>query len=985
MQKLVLTILVFVVSLSTKAQWLNTNNSFTDNNHLPVSIANADQTYPISTVSYFDSSVIVAWIDNRNGNNDIYAQKFDKNGNAVWATNGIAVATGSESQTYYTGGINYQPQFYSFMATDSAGGFYIAWEDANTSVGNNKNKICIQHVKADGSLVFGASGYTIASPSVTDNFYFTKPQLIADGMGGFFVSYIQNYTDRQYIAVACYKDINGTLKSFGGGATMNDFIETYTTSTGCSGLVNTLVRNVNSTVSDYQLTTNQQKGCIVVFKINTTSTGLEYIGSNQLIRVKKNCLVTRYPSNASFTNMAAQTNQQSYNYFNYKKDTVIVMNATHYFTRSDFVCSTIGNPTGYARTTSIISNMGFDVIRNNNASIYGSLFSFPKVVFLPASGNITPSVYTWYQKNIATNDVPLLDTFCRYQLYDSVPYQLATDTANLIPSITPPIGLKKIKTITDSLLASNTHGYLYNYQLISANNSVYLALKSRSFTNNANINSIYLQKLKLENVAADSCQFKLESPSKQGREVGKDVNTGFQVSSIFLNNPGISINTNGDAMYYVSEYYRYMRVSPIGDSCKLLWGANGKPIGTGYIGTSPYLPQNPSAVFMPNNQRVAMFWQENYRTTYTGTGENIMLRNIDSLPNNVLPARKLISLLTTAPNTGSFSLLPQNLLGTSNSYTSFEVINGTGTQQNTLVAEVLDNDNLGAVYINVYQHSGTVRQTGGTYYLNRNYSITPTNQPTTPITVRLFFTTEEYNALKTADPLITSVGNLAVTKLSGNTAPATFPGGAAQLIIPEDWQAVNGGFYLQFKVSSFSSFWIHRNTNTALPATLGNVWVSCNNNLPTLHFNTIAENNLKLFEVEQYSNNNWQKQFTITAQNISSGFSYNQVLNAASLYRLKIVDKDNNYNYSKTINVSCNKQNIGLSAYPNPVKDHLNITVSATGGILKLFSSTGKLMLQQTISQNNSNISVSKYAAGIYTLTYQQKDGTITKQTITKQ
>lgn len=986
MQKFVYSLFLLLLANIASAQWSNTNNAFTDNSHLPVSIASNDQTNPITIASPNDSSVIVAWMDSRNGNKDIYAQKFDKNGNALWATNGIAVASGAENQYYYTvGSTNYEPQFYSFMATDSAGGFYIVWEDANTAVGSNKNKVCVQHVKADGSVAFGASGYTIAAPLANSNYYFTKPQLIADGMGGFFVSYIQIYTDRQYIAVASFKDANGTLKSFGGSGTMNDFIETYETSTGCAALTNTLVRNVNFTVSDYQLATNYQNGCVIVFRQVSTSNNREYIGSNQLVRVKKNCTVTRYPSNALVTALASPSSQQSYNYYNYTKDTVIPMQTTHYYTRTDFVCSSVGNPTGYARVSSTISDYGFNVIRYNNASTNGFLFSNPKVAFLPPNGNITPAVYSWYEKNLTTNDVPLLDTICRFHSYDSIPYQLTSDVVNLIPSPAPPSGLKKIKTGVDSLLSSNTHGYLYNYQLQGANNSIYLVAKSRSFATGANVNSIYLQKLKLENATADSCLFKLESPGKQGREVGKDVNGGSQSNSISLNSPGITLNSNGDATYYVSEYYRYIRVSPVGDSCKLLWGANGKPIGSGYIGTSPYLPQNPSAVFMPNNQRVALFWQENYRTTYTGTGENIMLRNIDSLPNNVLPARRPVSLLTTAPNVATFTLLPQNLLGTSSSYTSFEVINGTGTQQQSLVAEILDNTNLGAVNINVYQHAGTVRQTGGVFYLNRNYSITPATQPANPVTVRLFFTTEEFNALKAADPLITNVASLAITKLNGSTAPAAFPGGAAQLIVPEDWQAVVGGYYLQFKVSSFSSFWIHRNTNAALPVTLGNINIACTNNQPTIQFNTISETNLSHFEVEFYGNSIWQKQFSITAKNAGNGYNYQQQLNAIGLYRLKMVDKDGNYTYSKTVDANCNKQSISLSVYPNPTSNQVTITVLQVGGSMKLYNAQGILLLQQTIQKQSNSVSLNKYPTGIYTIVYQTSDGNTSKQTIIKQ
>lgn len=973
-------LVVIILSFPAQAQWVNTNNSFTDNSHLSVSVLNNDQTYPISVVSSIDSSVIVAWMDKRNGNSDIYAQKFDKNGVAIWATNGIPVATGSENQTYYTaGGINYEPQFYSFMATDSAGGFYIAWEDANTAAGNNKNKICIQHVKSDGTLVFGSSGFTVSGS--TSSFYYTKPQLIADGNGGFFVSYLFNESGgNQKLYVFCYKDINGTLKYYGGDIMNDNATTAYASASPCTGSI-TYIAEVPGVVSDYQLVSNQQKGCAVIFRhVSSYSGSKEDIATNQLIRVKQNSTIT--------VGSADPSNIYGYpqNTFYFPKDSVVVLYKRK-IRSQNYQCYGTGGSSGtlYTYTQSQVIKNGMQVLETN--ATYTS--SYNKMTVLPANGNITPAVFAWNKRNaLNTSETNLQYKALAYTVYDSVPYELTSDTSasyyigfgNAAPAT-----FKKINTSIDTLLKSISTSYLNNFQLTSANNMVYLAAKARSFSGGATVNSVYLQKLKLENITADSCAFRMESPGKQGREVGKEINGSGQSNSITLNSPGIILNTNGDAMYYVSEYYRYIRVSPVGDSCKLLWGANGKSIGTGYIGTSPYLPQNPSAVFMPNNQRVAMFWQENSRTTYTGSGENIMLRNIDSLPNNILPARRPVSLLTTAPNTTMFTLVPQNLLGTSNSYSSFEVLNGTGTQQYSLIAEVLDNNNLGAVSINVYQHAGTVRQTGGTFYLNRNYSITPANQPTTPVTVRLFFTNEEYNALRAADPLITSVANLAVTKLNGNTAPASFPGGAAQLIVPEDWQAVNGGYYVQFKVSSFSSFWIHRNTNTALPATLGNMFFTCNGYQPTLRFNTITENNLAKFEVELYNNNNWQKQFTISAKNNSTGSNYQQILNATGLYRIKLVDKDNSYIYSKSIDVNCNKQNIVLSVYPNPVKDILKLSVSEIGGMLKLYNATGQLILQHNIFQNNNNISVSKIATGIYTLIYQQKDGTITKQTIIKQ
>ncbi len=975
MQKFIYLILSVFSVLNTSAQWANTNNTFTDFNHLPVSVIANDQTSPITISSHTDSSVIVAWIDKRNGNQDIYAQKFDKKGNPLWATNGIPVASGTENQYYcISGSIYYEPQFYNFMATDSAGGFYITWEDANTATGTNKNKVCIQHVKADGTLVFGTSGYTVAEPSVNDNFYFTKPQLVADGMGGFFVSYIRNNSVGQLIQARCYKDDNGNLVSYG-AANMNELIDTYFTPVGCGGLNNILLTDIKCNVSDYQLSYNQQQGCAVVFRMVSTSNNMEYVGANQLVRVKKNCKATWYKVNDN----AGYGGQQS---VSYTKDHVVPLYRTIARSQTFGICYV--GLTVYYQTLTTIDQYGFDFIKTNPAGTNGNIFSYPKAVFLEKNGNITPAIYTWYQKNISNSEATLMYSPSRYEWYDSIPYQLTSDTS-FKPNPQPPAYLKKLDVNTDSLLISCNNSYLYNYQLVTGNHNVYLVAKSRSFATGANVNSIYLQKLKLENATADSCLFKMESPGKQGREVGKDVNGGSQSNSISLNSPGITLNSNGDAMYYVSEYYRYIRVSAIGDSCKLLWGANGKPIGTGYIGTSPYMPQNPTAVFMPNNQRVALFWQENYRTTYSGTAENIMLRNIDSLPNNVLPARRLVNLLTNAPNSSVFNLPLQNLLGTSNSYTSFEVINGKGAVQQSLVAEILDNVNLGAVNISVYQHAGAVRQTGGTFYLDRNYSITPSIPPATPVTVRLFFTTEEFNALKAADPLITDVSSLAITKSSGNTASALFSGGASQLILVDNWQETTGGYFLQFKVNDFSTFWIHRNIHTPLPVILDKINFLCDNSKPTLQFNTLAETNLSHFELELYLQNSWKKQFTIEAKNAANGYRYEQILNTTGLYRLKMVDKDGKYSYSKTVNVDCGKQNSLISVFPNPARNQVTYTVSEVGGTIKMYNAQGVIVFNQRVHQSVNQISLATFASGVYTITYQSKEGNASRKTIVRE
>src|SRR5690242_8779205 len=61
--------------------------------------------------------MIAAWEDNRGANQDIYAQKIDSTGAAIWTANGlgVAVVTGAQGSPALT--------------SDGSGGAIIAWED----------------------------------------------------------------------------------------------------------------------------------------------------------------------------------------------------------------------------------------------------------------------------------------------------------------------------------------------------------------------------------------------------------------------------------------------------------------------------------------------------------------------------------------------------------------------------------------------------------------------------------------------------------------------------------------------------------------------------------------------------------------------------------------------------------------------------------------------------------------------------------------
>ena len=94
----------------------------------------------------------------------------------------------------------------------------------------------------------------------------------------------------------------------------------------------------------------------------------------------------------------------------------------------------------------------------------------------------------------------------------------------------------------------------------------------------------------------------------------------------------------------------------------------------------------------------------------------------------------------------------------------------------------------------------------------------------------------------------------------------------------------------------------------------------------------------------------------------------------AVYYRLKILDNDGSYSYSKLIKIN-SYNNQSFTIYPNPVLKELNICKSvlfAESVSLMINDMTGKVVLSKTISLNKGNntikIPVTGLSAGTYCL-----------------
>ncbi|MBS1655422.1 MAG: T9SS type A sorting domain-containing protein, partial [Bacteroidetes bacterium] len=176
---------------------------------------------------------------------------------------------------------------------------------------------------------------------------------------------------------------------------------------------------------------------------------------------------------------------------------------------------------------------------------------------------------------------------------------------------------------------------------------------------------------------------------------------------------------------------------------------------------------------------------------------------------------------------------------------------------------------------------------------------------------------------------------------------------------------------------------------SALPIILSSFSAVLDNNIVKLSWTTEQESNSDKFIIEKsVDGNNWQ--ILATAKAAGNSFT---VLNysttdgqpaSMNYYRLKMVDLDGSFIYSKVLRVSKKEMTVGaIKVFPNPVTNSaaVSITTSANETVsVKVFSTNGMLVkeVKSQVSTGVTNIDipgVSQLAKGIYTVVLNDETG----------
>lgn len=150
--------------------------------------------------------VIAAWSDSRSDVHDIYVQRFNASGAALWPANGVALTTAPGFQAY------------PVIASDGSGGAIVSWVDARYTA----YRIYAQRVNADGVLLWNKDGVDLKSTetaAAATQGPAVDPRIVSNGSGGAIIA----WTDSRKTVSAIYAqsiDALGVLRWTEGGVAL---------------------------------------------------------------------------------------------------------------------------------------------------------------------------------------------------------------------------------------------------------------------------------------------------------------------------------------------------------------------------------------------------------------------------------------------------------------------------------------------------------------------------------------------------------------------------------------------------------------------------------------------------------------------------------------------------------------------------------------------------------------------------------------------
>lgn len=319
------------------------------------------------------------------------------------------------------------------------------------------------------------------------------------------------------------------------------------------------------------------------------------------------------------------------------------------------------------------------------------------------------------------------------------------------------------------------------------------------------------------------------------------------------------------------------------------------------------------------------------------------------------------------------------------------------TKEGKLIASIYDNQPLlGNVSLEYYLHPGPVRGTErGAPYLDRNFGINRTGSAIDEIQIIFYLTREELENLIAANPesgrRVSFLNDLGIWRIPGEACSGNISETDGFLYRAIRYGLLEGStdvFYVQFRTTNFSGFYLGNFPESPLPVTCKSFKALSQRGKVYLEWLTSSEVNHKGFMLERSINGmDFQpityitsqqgqvlasgKKYTFTDGTVKSGGRY--------FYRLKQEDLDGMTTSAcgiQQVEVALNNK---TTLYPNPVKDRVTIRgyYSSDKMMYEVIDNLGRLVNtgQVMITNGVGEINLANLPDGIYQLKLLGQDG----------
>lgn len=256
--------------------------------------------------------------------------------------------------------------------------------------------------------------------------------------------------------------------------------------------------------------------------------------------------------------------------------------------------------------------------------------------------------------------------------------------------------------------------------------------------------------------------------------------------------------------------------------------------------------------------------------------------------------------------------------------------------------------------------------------IKRYYNIEPANNSSLNASVRFYYLDAELNGVDEASAILWKSTN----------------NGQSWTTMQPDARNTTLNYLQKDGVDDFSLWTIGgANLNSPLPVVLTSFNAECKQEGAHLVWSTAMEQNSHVFIVEKSKDGfSWNEVGVIDAKGTAANYKFNDKEAGTAYYRLKQVDVDGTFTYSKIIRSDCEIKKITVMLYPNPASEYTELVFNsdkAFNTTIHVITNNGQVVkqLQTPVQQGHNKIRVNLpgLSSGTYIIRMNHEELNISK------